>query len=60
MRKYYAEIAHWGRDHTTVIQFDSKKERDNFVNDTDYTNNVYAYEAKERGYITYGQYISDN
>lgn len=59
MRKYYAEIAHWGCDKTTVIQFDSIRERDEFVANTDYTNNVYAWEAKERGYVTYAHYMGE-
>lgn len=55
MRKYYAEMAQWGRDNTLVIQFDSKKERDDFICMTDYSNAVYAWEIKKRDYVTYAE-----
>lgn len=50
MRKFYAEVATWGSDKTTVIQFDSRKERDEFV-EQDCTNKVSSKEAEARGYI---------
>lgn len=50
MKKYYAEVAQWGRDKTTVVQFDSQQDRNDFC-ERDYTNKVSSQEAKERGFI---------
>ena len=48
MRNYYAEEAIWGWSGTRMIRFDSKKERDEFVRTTDFTNAITAKEVAER------------
>lgn len=48
-RKYYAEVATWGRDYTSVKVFNSKEERDEFCK-KDYTNKISAAEAHKRGF----------
>ena len=54
VRKYYAEVATWGRDKNTTVCFDTKKERDEFTSKTDYTSKVKAADAK--GAISYNEY----
>lgn len=56
MKKYYAEIARLGRDRTTILEFDSKAERDEFINTTDYTNAVYATKENKERAITLAEY----
>lgn len=45
MKKYYAEIAIMGMDHTEKVSFESKTERDEFVRTTDYTGKITSKEA---------------
>lgn len=53
IRHYFAEQAIWGSDFHRIIRFDSKKERDEFVQTIDYTNNITAAEAAGREYVDY-------
>lgn len=46
MKKFYAEKAILGRDRTTVIYFDGKKERDEYVKTHDHINSVPASKGK--------------
>jgi hypothetical protein len=48
MKKYYAEKATWGQDTTTIIVFDTKVERDEYVAKTDYANSITAKEVAAR------------
>ena len=48
MKRFYAEQGVWGADDTMIRVFTSKKERDDFVSNTDYTNVISAADVKAR------------
>ena len=50
IRKFYAVQSIWGKDVKEIIKFASKKERDEFVNKTDYTDVITAKQLKEGKY----------
>lgn len=49
-KTYYAAQSVWGKDVKEVIEFASKKERDEFVDKTDYTDKITAKQLKEGKY----------
>lgn len=52
MKKFYAEKAIWGANATVAVVFNSRKERDEYVKTTDYTNKITAKEAATKAIYT--------
>ena len=48
MKRFYAEQGIWGADDTMIRVFTSKKERDEFVSNTDTRSRVSAADVKAR------------
>lgn len=56
MKKYYAEKATLGADDTTIIKFNTKKEREDFVKTVEHTNRIAAKEVCKEAAITLAEY----
>jgi len=56
MKKFYAEQATMGRDIKTQLVFDSKKERDDYVANTDYSNTISAKDVAQESVMTVSEF----